>query len=133
MFLHVALGIQLVLSIVMMPNDVIIVKELKDKTHTTMDSGKPSGDDLTTMIQRYTTYNHWANQQLADWLRSASEEDMNLKIESSFSSLKETVIHIWNAEYLWLQIVNDEPADNSPAKNFEGSKDELLELSLIHI
>lgn len=83
-------------------------------------------EDLLSMMQRYAAYNHWADQQLANWLRSGSEQDINQEIESSYSSLKETVIHIWNAEYLWLQIVKNESSDNSPAKGFEGSKEDLL-------
>jgi uncharacterized damage-inducible protein DinB len=83
--------------------------------------------NLSSMMQRYTAYNYWADQQLADWLRSGSEEDLNREIESSFSSLKETVIHIWNAEYLWLQTVKNESSENSPASNFEGTKNDLLD------
>ena len=106
-------------------------KEAKARLSFEPDKNMNDSDDhtvynLTSMIQRYTAYNHWADQQLADWLRNASEEDMNREIESSFSNLKETVIHIWNAEYLWLQAVRDESAENSPAKNFQGNKKELL-------
>jgi len=96
-------------------------------TTVTMKYNDPEVDDFTSMIRRYTTYNHWTNQQLAEWLGTASEDQLNQDIESSFSSLKETVLHIWNAEYLWLQIVKDEPYDNSPVKSFEGSKEELLD------
>ena len=126
MLLHILLGIQLLLTVAVMPNERN-GEEIKNNTHTTMESVEPIGEDLTTMLQRYTAYNHWANQQFADWLRAASEEDLNREIESSFSSLKETVIHIWNAEYLWLQTVKGESADNSPARNFNGSKEDLLD------
>ncbi len=87
-------------------------------------SGEP---DDAPMLHRYTAYNHWANQQLADWLGTASEADLDREIESSFTSLKETIFHIWNAEYLWLQTVKGESADHSPAQNFAGSKEELLQ------
>jgi uncharacterized damage-inducible protein DinB len=119
------LSIQLLLTMAVMP-DKIFKRDMKDNIPMTEISMEPVGDNLTTMIQRYAAYNHWANQQFADWLGSASEEDMNREIESSFSSLRETVIHIWNAEYLWLQTVKNESADNSPARNFNGSKDGLL-------
>lgn len=125
MLLHLMLSIQLLLTMAVMP-DKLFKRDMKDNTPVTEISMEPVGDNLTTMIQRYAAYNHWANQQFADWLGSASEEDMNREIESSFSSLKETVIHIWNAEYLWLQTVKNESADNSPARNFNGTKDELL-------
>ena len=99
---------------------------MKNKTHAAAESMEAATDDLTTMMRRYTAYNHWANQQLAEWLHTASEEDLHREIESSFSSLQETVLHIWSAEYLWLQIVKDESAENNPAKHFNGSKEDLL-------
>ena len=91
------------------------------------DSQEPGQGDLSDMIQRYTAYNLWANQQMAEWLQTASEEAINQEVESSFSSIKETIFHIWNAEYLWLQTVKKEVTDNSPVKTFDGGKDELVD------
>jgi uncharacterized damage-inducible protein DinB len=122
MLLHILLGIQVLCTGAIMPNEGITGEESLNNSPTTISMG----DDLTTLIQRYAAYNHWANQQMADWLRTGSEEQLSQEIESSFSSLKETVLHIWSAEYLWLQTVKDLSSDNNPAKNFEGSKEELL-------
>jgi uncharacterized damage-inducible protein DinB len=80
-----------------------------------------------SMLKRYTAYNLWANQQLADWLRTAPNEALNLNIQSSFSTLQETVFHIWNAEHLWLAHVKNEPVEASPSDVFEGTKDEMLD------
>lgn len=126
MLLHIMLGVQAFLVMLVMPNERITGENMENNTRSSMQPAEPIGDDLTTMMQRYTAYNHWANQQLSDWLRSASEADLDREIESSFSSLKETVLHIWSAEYLWLQTVKNESADASPAKSFKGSKDDLL-------
>lgn len=82
--------------------------------------------DLATLMKRYADYNLWANQQMAKWLEGASEEAFNRQIESSFKSLKTTVSHIWNAEYLWLQIMKGEEVEKSPAKDFVGSKNQFL-------
>lgn len=120
MISNILISVQVLAALLMVPNE-----KINDVDHPPARNERP-GKNLMTMMQRYAAYNHWANQQFANWLDSASEEDMNREIESSFSSLKETVIHIWSAEYLWLQAVKDESSDNSPAKNFEGSKDELL-------
>ena len=127
MLLHVLLGVHVLLAVVVMPNEGINAKDVKNKTQRNIESVEPVKEDLATMLQRYTAYNHWANQQFADWLRSASEEDLNREIESSYSTLKETILHIWGAEYLWLQVVKDQPTDNSPARSFNGSKDDLLD------
>jgi uncharacterized damage-inducible protein DinB len=122
MLLHILLGIQVLFTGAVIPNEGIAGEESLNNSPTTI----IMGEDLTKLIQRYAAYNHWANQQMADWLRTGSEEQLNQEIESSFSSLKETVLHIWSAEYLWLQTVKDLSSDNNPAKNFEGSKEELL-------
>lgn len=90
------------------------------------DSTDDKQQDLAILMKRYAAYNLWANQQMAKWLEGASEEAFNRKIESSFKSLKTTVSHIWNAEYLWLQIMKGEKVENSPAKDFVGNKDQFL-------
>jgi uncharacterized damage-inducible protein DinB len=110
------------------PHEDVKGKDVMNNVVMNMDveSVEPGGDDLRSMMERYTAYNFWANQQFADWLATASEEDLNLEIESSFSTLKQTILHIWNAEYLWLQTIKDEPADDSPASDFSGTKDDLL-------
>ena len=127
MLLHTLLGIQMLLTVAVTPNERISPEEKMNTPYTTIGPSESAADDLTSMMQRYTAYNHWANQQFAEWLRSASEEELSREIESSYSTLKETILHIWGAEYLWLQVVKDLPTDNSPARSFDGNKDELLD------
>lgn len=125
MLLHAMMCIQLLLALTILPFQRTNGEFFNNNTHLNMNSDFPA-EDLTTMLQRYADYNHWANQQFAEWLSTASEEQLNREMESSYSTLKETIKHIWAAEYLWLQVIRDEPTDNSPARNFEGSKDDLL-------
>lgn len=120
--LHILLGLQLLLGIGSIPNEQI--HSLERDSHTVM---QPTQTNDMTLLKRYTEYNYWANEQFTEWLSTASEEQLNQEIESSFSSLKETVLHIWSAEYLWLQTVKEQSTQNNPAKSFAGSKQELLE------
>jgi uncharacterized damage-inducible protein DinB len=126
MLLKSILSFQLVFALAMMPNERNQFHATNNPGQTNIESLDMIEDDMTNMMQRYTAYNFWANQQLAEWLSSASEEELNREIESSFSSLKETIFHIWNAEYLWLQTIRDESANNSPAKDFDGTREEML-------
>jgi|GEM_PF-72454 len=82
--------------------------------------------DLPKMMQSYSAYNYWADQQLAEWIGLSTEDVLTKQIESSFSSIRETILHIWSAEYLWLQVIKDESAEDNPAKTFEGSREELV-------
>jgi len=109
--LHILLGLQLLLGIGSIPNEQI--HSLERDSHTVM---QPTRTNDMTLLKRYTEYNYWANEQFAEWLSTASEEQLNQEIESSFSSLKETVLHIWSAEYLWLQTVKEQSTENNPAK-----------------
>ena len=126
MLLKAVFAIQVLSMMTLIPNRVTNGEEILITTDVKTTSFEPSEEDLTTMIKRYVAYNHWANQEYANWLSTASEEQLNLEIVSSYANLKETVIHIWSAEYLWLKVVKDESYENSPAKNFSGSKEDLL-------
>lgn len=82
--------------------------------------------DAREIQGRYAAYNLWANGQLADWLAAAPADAWTIEIESSFNSLQKTALHIWSAEYLWLQVLLDEPYDDNPTKNFHGEPNELV-------
>lgn len=96
-------------------------------THNPYETPTTSITNIQGMMAKYTAYNLWANQEMADWLRDIPEELFDQEIESSFSSLRKTLIHIWNAEYGWLRSVRNEPWGDSPGKDFSGTGKELLD------
>jgi len=79
------------------------------------------------LLKNYATYNRWANERFVEWLRGASEEQMEMEIESSFNSLKKTLLHLWNAEFGWLSTLKGESWGSPPGRDYEGSLDELFE------
>lgn len=87
----------------------------------------PQHSPVDTMLKRYVAYNQWANTQMADWLSAATDEMMTKEIVSSFPSLQQTVLHIWNAESLWLRVLQEKPTTELPGKGFSGSPKELLD------
>ena len=48
-------------------------------------------------------YNAWANHRILDACAGLSEEQMKRRIESSFPSLRETLLHIVAGEWIWLE------------------------------
>jgi len=80
----------------------------------------------TMMIHKYTAYNLWANQQMANWMEGLPDSLFEKEIESSFSSLRKTVEHLWNAEAGWLNHIQDLSWGESPSKNFLGTPNEIL-------
>jgi len=50
-----------------------------------------------------TQYNTWANHRLAKIIKTFSKEEFEQKIDSSFPSVRATMLHIWDAEVIWHQ------------------------------
>jgi uncharacterized damage-inducible protein DinB len=70
-------------------------------------------------LKQYVRYNSWANEQLQVWMRNADETVARKEVESSFSSLYQTSVHLWNAEFGWLTLLRGEKWE-SPGKDFKG-------------
>lgn len=92
----------------------------------------PLGIPFTTLhaqdhlLSRYTAYTVWADKALAEWLSTATDAQWEQEIPSSFSTLRGTALHIWSAEYLWLQVLRNEPYTDNPTRDFQGSNADLL-------
>jgi uncharacterized damage-inducible protein DinB len=53
--------------------------------------------DLRTMLD----YHYWARDRMLDALGGLSSEQYNKDLGSSFKSIRETVVHIYAAEWAW--------------------------------
>src|SRR5689334_2114676 len=58
---------------------------------------------MKELLLQYARYNAWANKRIIDVLLKLSNEKLEQIIVSSFPSLKDTVYHMWSAEFIWLQ------------------------------
>ncbi len=75
----------------------------------------------------FSRYNHWANQRLAALFESLDEARARQPIVSSFPSVHATVLHIWDAEKIWLERLNGRSPRAFPSASFQGSFAEALE------
>ncbi len=84
---------------------------------------------MKTILIDYTNYNYWANKKLCDLLLTLDNSIIEKDIPSSFRTIKETVYHIWGAEWIWLLRIemNDGSLIQSPIKDFNGSFAEAIE------
>ncbi len=87
---------------------------------------QPTIKQNNIMIKKYTAYNFWANQQMAQWMENLPDSLFAKEIESSFPSLEATVHHIWNAEAGWLNHIQDQAWGEAPSKNFVGKTNDVL-------
>ncbi len=76
---------------------------------------------LDQQLKDYAYFNVWAHQRLVDWLRSHPEELLEQETPSSFPSLKLTLLHIWSAEKVWMERLQQVPFTSFIALTFTGS------------
>lgn len=79
------------------------------------------------LIRKQTAANLWANERYVNWLKSVSEELLFKTIPSSFPSIEETLIHIWDVERYWLAIVQQTTLPESFRLNgFHGTLEDVF-------
>lgn len=54
-------------------------------------------------IQSLYDYNRWANTQVLETVSSLNAEQFTRDIENSFRSVRETLVHMLSAEWIWLE------------------------------
>lgn len=85
---------------------------------------------MKQILQQYAAYNIWASERIFNCIKSLSEEKINQEINSSFPSIRETVLHGWNAESLWWQRLKLSEKIIAPADSFSGLFDEMEKMAI---
>lgn len=71
-------------------------------------------------------YNIWADNIAMEWLNLISDEQWNQSIISSFSSIRQTAIHIAGAKKIWIDFWENTPDPVYLSAEFKGTKDDLI-------
>lgn len=71
---------------------------------------------MRNTLKSYTAYNLWANNEMIKCVEKLSHEKLHQTIESSFNSVFKTILHIWDAEYIWLQRMQGNSINGWPSK-----------------
>ncbi len=82
---------------------------------------------MKQMLVEYARYNLWANENLITLFRSVDDALITQYVESSFPSIRKTLLHIWDAEALWLERLNGYSPTAFPSQFFEGSNEEVFQ------
>ncbi len=78
------------------------------------------------LLQQSAAFTIWANQQLFDCIGKLTEEQINKEINSSFPSVRQTIIHMWDAECAWWQRLKLVEKIEMPSQGFTGDFQELI-------
>jgi uncharacterized damage-inducible protein DinB len=82
---------------------------------------------LETLTTDFAIYNLWANQRMVEWLRPKPAEVLEKFVPSSFPSLKETLIHIWDTQRFWMSVFKQVAPPQSFRMGFDGTLEDVLE------
>lgn len=84
------------------------------------------------MLKEYfndlAAYNSWADQKAMDWLCQITDEQWEQTNVSSFSSIRQTAVHIASAEKIWIDFWTQAADPVYLSANFTGSRNELLRI-----
>jgi uncharacterized damage-inducible protein DinB len=58
---------------------------------------------MKELLAQYADYNLWANKRICDLVINLTDEQLNREINSSFSSIYKTLVHMWSVENVWWQ------------------------------
>ncbi|MFT6815067.1 MAG: putative damage-inducible protein DinB [Sphingobacteriales bacterium] len=79
---------------------------------------------MEKIIKQYAAYNEWANDKIVAFI-DQSDIDLKAPFKSSFETIFDNILHIWDAEYIWYKRVQGQPIETWPSKSFKGSWPEL--------
>jgi uncharacterized damage-inducible protein DinB len=77
--------------------------------------------NIANKMHQLTCYNLWANSKLTEVIKNLKPIELEKEITSSFPTIRKTVFHIWDAEYIWLKRLQGESLDSFPSKNYDSS------------
>lgn len=73
------------------------------------------------MLSKLTHYNLWANQIISGYVLKAGEIISDVEQPGSFSTVRITLLHIWDAQFIWYSRLHRKSLTEFPSKNFIGS------------
>lgn len=82
---------------------------------------------LETILKDYTDYNLWANRLVVEWLKNKPSDLWTAEVPSSFPSLHKTLLHIWGAEEVWIERLEERAPGPFLTSYFDGTTEEVFD------
>lgn len=81
---------------------------------------------MDSHLIKLCNYNIWANDRICSWIKLA-ETKVDEEVTSSFPTIRKTLYHLWDAQFIWLARLNGESFNTWPSHLFKGNLDEAIE------
>ena len=83
---------------------------------------------MIELIRKYAAYNLWANSRLIQKLSTIPVDILNKELKSSFPSVTKTILHMYDAETIWLKRLGGVSLTRWPSEEFNGTAEDALRL-----
>ncbi|RYY89152.1 MAG: hypothetical protein EOO15_07000 [Chitinophagaceae bacterium] len=80
---------------------------------------------MKSLLLSYAQYNVWANDLLLQAIRPLTTEKLTQEVASSFPSLRQTLLHVMDAESIWWQRLQLQEKVIRPSESFAGDTEAL--------
>ena len=57
---------------------------------------------MKQLLVSFCRYNLWANKKIIDTLQLLPNDIVDAQVNNSFTSIRKTIYHIWDAQVIWL-------------------------------
>jgi len=81
---------------------------------------------MKEQLQQLAAYHIWANNRLFGRISQLTEEQVHREVASSFPSLYQTILHMWDAESIWWQRFRLAEHITRPSEHFKGNIEALI-------
>lgn len=81
---------------------------------------------MSYSLEHHLRYSVWANETLVEKLAKLDESILYKEVNSSFPSIAKTLLHMWDAEVVWLKRFTGVSLTEWPSKDFKGNTSDLL-------
>ncbi|MCC7158147.1 MAG: DinB family protein [Ignavibacteria bacterium] len=85
---------------------------------------------MNDLLLNYAKYNLWANKRITDKFKDLSAEAWIKEQKSSFPSLRQTLLHIYDAETIWYNRLIGISLTKWPSERLKCTKEEATQLML---
>ena len=82
---------------------------------------------MKKLVRDYAAFNTWANERICSEVMMLTEDEFLYEMKSSFRNIRETLLHIWDAQDIWLERFDGTSPSKWPSASFLGSKDDLID------
>lgn len=80
---------------------------------------------MTSYLGTLARYNVWANRKIIDFVKKAGPAKAETTLISSFPTIHLTLLHIWDAQFIWYERLNGRSPLTWPGKEFNGDLNDL--------